>query len=800
MIKRTLRFLLAFLCSFVAFGQDIELFEQFNGRYDYLAIGNTMNIVENAPASPCEILTASSADLFLEADQEIQAAFLYWAGSGIGDFDILLNDTPITPDRTFADALDETRQFFAAVTEITTFVRDNGNITYTVSELDLTDIIPDYCPTGTNFAGWSIIVIYKDDDLPLNQVNIYEGLQSVPTTISIELESLNVLDDIGAKIGFLAWEGDQALSVTETLSINGDIISNPPLNPADNAFNSTNSFTGSTELYNMDIDFYNIEDNIEPGDTSALIELTSGQDFVMVNNIITVLNSQLPDATIELDFVSEPECGSRTIAVDFTVYNVNSTDVLPANTPIAFFANSTLVGTASTLEDIPIEGSESQSITLTIPESVPNEFTLRASADNTGADVGVVRETDESNNDYTQDIRLLKLPVIDPLENIVVCEAEGIEVFDLTLVTAGIDESYTIGFYLSLEDAQNQTDPIDSPEAYINTSNPQTIYVRVSNPDCFIVASFTIEIIICPLPDATIEVPLDLTACQGRLFTFPFTIFNTLGTAALPAGTPIAFYINEVLVGQSTSSQTIEVGGSLSQEISIGLPEGLSNPFSLLAVVDDDGSGLGIIEELNEFNNVFKTEVSFAQIPSLPELPNLLACDKGFDAAPFDLTQQNPLISSNSEDVISYYTSAQDAQAFINAILDPTEYVNQTNPQEIFVRLDTPLCFAITSFLISVENCPPEVPEGFSPNSDGINDSFEIVGLLDIFENHKLLIYSRNGNLIFEGDNITRHWQGIPNTGFLAKDKIVPPGVYYYLLYLNDPEFNPIAGWLYLNR
>ena len=33
---------------------------------------------------------------------------------------------------------------------------------------------------------------------------------------------------------------------------------------------------------------------------SATIELTSGQDLVMVNNIITVLNSQLPDATIEL--------------------------------------------------------------------------------------------------------------------------------------------------------------------------------------------------------------------------------------------------------------------------------------------------------------------------------------------------------------------------------------------------------------------------------------------------------------------------------------------------------------------
>lgn len=800
MIKRTLQLLLVFLCPIVASAQDIELFEQFNGRYDYLAIGNTMNIVENQLGTPCEILTSSSADLFLEPDQELQAAFLYWAGSGTGDFEILLNDIPITPERTFADALDGGRDFFAAVTEITDIIRESGSTTYTVSELDLTDIIIDYCGTGTNFAGWSIIVVYQDDDLPLNQVNIYEGLQSVPENISIELESLNVLDDIGAKIGFLAWEGDSFISITESLRINGDLISNPPLNPPDNAFNGTNSFTGSAELFNMDIDFYSIEDNIEPGDTSALIELTSGQDFVMVNNIITVLNSQLPDATIELDFVSEPDCGIRTLDVDFTVYNLNSTDILPANTPIAFFANSTLVGSANTLEDIPIEGSESQSITLTIPESVPNEFTLRASADNNGANVGEVREIDESNNDFTLEVRLLKFPEFDPLQDLQICDAEGVEMFDLTQVTAGIDDSYTISFHLTLKDAQNNVDPIDTPTAYINTSNPQTIFVRVANPDCFVVQSFTIEIIVCPLPDATIELPLDLTACNGRLFEIPFIVFNTLGTATLSANTPIAFYINDVLVGQTSTAQAIAIGGSLEGALNITLPETLPDPFSLLAVVDDDGSGNGIVEELSELNNTFKVQVVFAQIPNIPELPNLLICDQGFDSALFDLTQQNDLISINPDDVISYFTTAEDAQLFVNAIPDPTQYINQTNPQQIFVRLDTPACFAISSFSIAVENCPPKIPEGFSPNSDGINDSFEIQGLLDIFENHKLLIYSRNGNLIFEGDNITRHWEGIPNTGFLVQDKIVPPGVYYYVLYLNDPEFNPMAGWLYLNR
>ena len=52
----------------------------------------------------------------------------------------------------------------------------------------------------------------------------------------------------------------------------------------------------------MDIDFYNIENNINPGDTNATIQLTSSQDLVMVNNIVTVFNTELPEATIEIEF------------------------------------------------------------------------------------------------------------------------------------------------------------------------------------------------------------------------------------------------------------------------------------------------------------------------------------------------------------------------------------------------------------------------------------------------------------------------------------------------------------------
>ncbi len=101
-MKKTL-----YIFSFLLFGfsiplvaQDVSLFQQFNGRYDYTAIGNTLNTVENEASGPCTILTSSSADLNLNMNQNVAAAYLYWAGSGTGDLDIALNGIPVTAERT----------------------------------------------------------------------------------------------------------------------------------------------------------------------------------------------------------------------------------------------------------------------------------------------------------------------------------------------------------------------------------------------------------------------------------------------------------------------------------------------------------------------------------------------------------------------------------------------------------------------------------------------------------------------------------------------------------------------------
>jgi len=73
----------------------------------------------------------------------------------------------------------------------------------------------------------------------------------------------------------------------------------------------------------------------------------------------------------------------------------------------------------------------------------------------------------------------------------------------------------------------------------------------------------------------------------------------------------------------------------------------------------------------------------------------------------------------------------------------------------------------------------------FSPNGDGINDYFEIIGLNDYPGITTIKIMSRWGDLVYESSNYQNDWNGKNATG-----KPVSEGVYYYIL-TNKEWFRP---------
>ena len=87
-----------------------------------------------------------------------------------------------------------------------------------------------------------------------------------------------------------------------------------------------------------------------------------------------------------------------------------------------------------------------------------------------------------------------------------------------------------------------------------------------------------------------------------------------------------------------------------------------------------------------------------------------------------------------------------------------------------------------------------------TPNDDGINDHFEILGI-ESFPKSVVKIYSRWGNLVFQTtgyNNTNNYWDGYAQGDKTHK---LPVGVYYYVIDLGIPNIeNIFTGSIYLNR
>ena len=78
------------------------------------------------------------------------------------------------------------------------------------------------------------------------------------------------------------------------------------------------------------------------------------------------------------------------------------------------------------------------------------------------------------------------------------------------------------------------------------------------------------------------------------------------------------------------------------------------------------------------------------------------------------------------------------------------------------------------------------IPEGFSPNGDGVNDLFVIRGVSGLVVS--LDVYNRWGNLVYTNANYQNDWDSKPNTGVVLNSDAsgVPDGTYYYVINLSD--------------
>ena len=299
---------------------------------------------------------------------------------------------------------------------------------------------------------------------------------------------------------------------------------------------------------------------------------------------------------------------------------------------------------------------------------------------------------------------VLPSPVIAlELEDFVLCDDDddGVMVFDLTQKDPEVYGSqdpvlFDLTYHETEADAQAGTGAIGVPTAYTNTSNPQTIWVRLQDiaTGCYSVGSFELVVSLPPV----IALPGDLAAletCDDETAD-GFTEFDlTQADGAITLGAPgllVEYY--ETLLDAQDAINVIDPATAYTNIV---------NPQTLYVRVSDGDTGCYSLTTLT----IRVLPNPSPQVPDPIELCDELTPGDGFEI--FDLTEREAQILGGEPGVTpTYHESLEDAQDGINAIVDPTAYTNTENPQTIYVRVTNDItgCYTIVELLLIVNPLP----------------------------------------------------------------------------------------------
>jgi gliding motility-associated-like protein len=257
-----------------------------------------------------------------------------------------------------------------------------------------------------------------------------------------------------------------------------------------------------------------------------------------------------------------------------------------------------------------------------------------------------------------------------------------------------------------------------------------------------------------------------------------------------------------VFIQSTKTISPIPIDGKESNQIKIIIPNSVPAVFDLEFAVDDNGTGNGVVTELNENNNSYLVkEIALLFSPKTNTVPNIDSCNLGFGKGSFDFSNYDELVKVDQRDSVGFYKNLEDANSEVSPILNTSNYITTTSQSTIYIRINNKYCHSISTFELMTSNCPPVIYNYFTPNNDGNNDKFTTKGIRDIFMNYKITIYNRWGVLIWTGNNNTNDWDGFATKGFLLDNKNSSDGTYYYVIELNDPDYQtPLVGFLYLNK
>ena len=315
--------------------------------------------------------------------------------------------------------------------------------------------------------------------------------------------------------------------------------------------------------------------------------------------------------------------------------------------------------------------------------------------------------------------------------------SEQVAEFDLTQweiqILTGTGPAVELGvsanYYTSIDDAEAGINTISTPTAYINISNPQTIYIRVVNDGtginpvtngtgCFTIVSFDIYV---PVPEVIISGSNVLCIDENGvpLTTIPLPVLTATAGPEPAASYNYQWALNGVVIAEATN-QTLTVSQAGEYTVTVSGP----TDFECINFASQTIIASGVPDNFNA--NVTTNAFS-------------------------DSHQIVAIATSNIPDIIFWY-GLDDAEPVTNGTFD-----NVPPGIHTVTITDDKNCWTEEIEVLIID-----YPHFFTPNGDGINDTWQIIGIEGI-PISQIYIFDRFGKLLKQLDPDGIGWDGTYN-------------------------------------
>ena len=305
-------------------------------------------------------------------------------------------------------------------------------------------------------------------------------------------------------------------------------------------------------------------------------------------------------------------------------------------------------------------------------------------------------------NTFTETITISENPIANPIDDIDVCDEDGIVFFDFEGPESQIlgtqnPVSFNVKYYASQSEAETNVNPLSLP--YQNTAASETIFVRIentANSSCFDTTAFQLTVFDSPIANtvAEFEVCDDLSDgddANGQT-EIMLTDFDSevIGTQD-PALFDVSYH--ESLAEAQTNTNPLPS------------PYYNSSPFNYQIFVRLQNNLKTDCFDTTEFTvNVYAT-------PTANLASDLKVCDDDEDGVvAFDFAETQTQILGGQDATnynLTYHSSLNEAETNVNPLSLP--YQNTAASETIFVRIENTAnssCFDTTAFQLTVFDSP----------------------------------------------------------------------------------------------